>query len=247
MTHIQQFPFLSRAHGCGARVVRQNDKRTSLIHCIPRPTFSGFRICAATALLAWASASVSVAQNQFAEAALADSIVGDQALGVSFLRVGDVKKHGENGYAMSLQSLDGRIKQATAGVSISPSRAVDLSGSYGGTVNPDDPAAASLLKNRVKVDTVTAGGLQFRREYWAVYAGMGAWEGIIHCYAFNNGQYDVLSLNAGVILGKPGDDVDGEKMTTEQLQARMVTILSDSHEPVVKMFNDLLSSFQVRH
>jgi hypothetical protein len=169
----------------------------------------------------------------------------DKTLGISFLRIGEAARQIENGYSMSLQSTGGRIKLATAGVSVSRRRFVDLSGSYGGRLFLDELKAEAFLKNRVKVDTIIIDGFRFRREFWAVYAGMGAWEGVINCYAFHNRRYYSLSLNADLTLGKPGEVVEGGRMSAELLRSRLVDILNDSREPVIQQFNNFLSSFQV--
>ncbi len=169
----------------------------------------------------------------------------DQTLGISFLKIGQATGQDENGYRMYLQSASGTIRQAMAQVSVSQRVVVDLSGSYGGKLYLDDPKAKALLKNRMKVDTVNIGGLSFRREFWAVYAGMGAWEGVINCYAIHNRRYYVLSLNANIILGKPGEVVDGGKISAELLRTRLADILNDNREPVIQKFNDFLSAFQV--
>ncbi len=176
-----------------------------------------------------------------------NSMVTDQALGISFLSLGQAARQNENGYRMSLQSASGNIRQATAQVSVSQRAVVDLPGSYGGMMYLDEPKAKALLTNRVRIDTVTSGGLQFRREFWAVYAGMGAWEGVINCYAFHNGQYYVLSLNAQLALGKPGELVGRKRASAEVLRTRLANILTDNQEPVVQKFNAFLSAFQVNN
>jgi hypothetical protein len=209
-------------------------------------TMPRLRVCALTMLLILASTKSGVAQvDRTRSSAPRDSMMSDQTLGVSFLRVGQVARHDENGYKMSLQSPGGKIRLATAGISVSVRRVVDLPGSYGGKMYLDELKAKSFLKNRVKVDTVDIGGLQFRREFWAVYAGMGAWEGVINCYAYHNRQYYVLSLNADVTLGRPGEVVDGERISAELLRTRLANILNDRQEPVIQKFNAFLSSFQV--
>jgi hypothetical protein len=205
-----------------------------------------FFVCAATIVLGWISTVSGVAQVDKARSSVSrDSMMADQTLGILFLRIGEPTRHDGNGYSMSLQFPGGKINLATAGVSVSRRRVVDLSGSYGGKLYLDDPRAKSLLKNRVKVDTVDIGGLRFRRELWAVYAGMGMWEGVINCYALHNRQYYVLSLNVDISLGKPGEVVDGESMSAELLRTRVANILNDSREPAIQKFNDFLSSFQV--
>jgi hypothetical protein len=203
-------------------------------------------VCAATILIGWTSTLSVVAQVEKTRSpASGDSMMTDQTLGISFLRIGKAAWQDENGHRMCLQSPGGNIRLAMAGVSVSPRRFVELSGSYGGRLYLDEPKARPLLKNRVKVDTVNFGGLRFRREFWAVYAGMGQWEGVINCYAFHNRQYYVLSLNADISLGKPGEVVDGARMIAELLRTHLAGILNDSREPVIQSFNDFLSTFQV--
>lgn len=131
-------------------------------------------VCAVTILLSWTSTISVLAQvDKTRSPASQDSVMTDKTLGVSFLRIGSAIRHEGTGYSMSLQEPGGKIGLAIAGVSVSSRPVVDLSGSYGGKLYLDDPKAKSLLKNRVKVDTVNVGGLLFRREFWAVYAGMG--------------------------------------------------------------------------
>lgn len=116
--------------------------------------------CAVAILLGWTFTISGVAQvDKARSSASRDSMMADQTLGISFLRIGTPTRHDGNGYRMSLQSPGGKIRLATAGVSVSNRRVVDLSGSYGGKLYLDKPKAKSLLKNRVKVDSVNIGGL----------------------------------------------------------------------------------------
>lgn len=203
-------------------------------------------VCIATILVSWVSAALGATQMEPASSPTArDTIMTDRNTGVSFLRIGQPAGAGEKRNMMYLQSSTGRIKLATAGVSISPRLFVDLSGSFGGSVYLDEPNAASLLKNIVDVDTIDIYGLRFRREYWAVYAGMGQWEGIINCSALHNNQYYVLSLNADISLGKPGEVVEGETLNAESLRTRLLEILNDNQESVVRRFYNLLASLQI--
>ena len=174
-----------------------------------------------------------------------DAVVIDQALGISFLKPGQAVRQGNNGYEFSLQSSSGNIRQAVASILISQKPSVDLSGTYGGRLSLDAPEARRLLENVVKVDTIVLRGLVFRRELWAVYAGMGAWEGVVNCYALRNNQYYNLCLNVGVNAGKPGETEGGEAVSAKALQARVAGVLTDAREPVIQQFNSLLSSFQL--
>ena len=173
------------------------------------------------------------------------SMVTDRTLGISFLKIGSAPRRIEKEYRMSLQNPGAKIRLATAGVSVSRRPYVDLSGSYGGKLYLDTPKTRSLLRNRISIDTVDVGGLRFRRELWAVYAGMGMWEGVINCYAFSNRQYYVLSLNVDIPMGKPGETVAGERMNTELLRSRLAKMLGDKQVPAIKTFNELLQSFEV--
>ncbi|HEY6951357.1 MAG TPA: hypothetical protein VI758_03050 [Bacteroidota bacterium] len=201
---------------------------------------------AVAVIAAWSLAATASAQgNESRISAARDSIITDRTLGISFVRIGSLTSHQVNNYEMLLQSAEGTIKRASVKVSVSGKRLVDLSGSFGGMLDLDDPAAKSLLKDRVRVDSVAVGDLCFRREYWAVYAGMGAWEGVINCLALVGSQYYALSMSADLPAGKPGEIANGIKSNAEFLQLRVVDALSDSREPVVQQFNALLSSVRL--
>ena len=174
-----------------------------------------------------------------------DSLVTDPALGIAYLQIGPSARHGQHELALSLQSPVGSIRGAVLTVCRSQKPFVDLSGSFGGRMDTDDPKITSLLENRVRVDTVELAGLRFRREFWAVYAGMGEWEGVITCYAPHDGVYYVLSLHTGVNLGKPGEVVDGTPIGAEPLRRQLANMLFDDREPLVRRFNDFLSTIQL--
>ena len=202
-------------------------------------------VSAAVLLVVQASANSAVAQVEKGYGPVSQqAIVTDHVLGISFLKIGKEIGRNDGEYKMSLQNPGGSIGPATAGISVTPRRFVDLSGSFGGRLYLDEPSARSLMKNRAKVDTVEINGVPFTREYWTVYAGIGQWEGVISCYAFRNGQYYELSLNVDCALGKPGEVVDGKPVSADRLKERLAQVLNDRGEPVVKKFNELLSSFQ---
>jgi hypothetical protein len=134
---------------------------------------------------------------------------------------------------------------AVAEVSVSDRLFVDLPGSYGGRLYLDSPPAGRILPSRVMVDSVVTAGCKFRREYWAVYAGMGMWEGVINCYARVGGRYYIVSLIQATPLGKPGEQVDGKPLGAEELKTRLLSSLRDSTGVLVGRFADLLSSVQI--
>lgn len=211
-------------------------------------TVCRFLACFLTMLIAWTLPVPALAQvDKTPSSTPRENMTTDRTLGISFQNVGYATKRDGKGYVITLQAPRGTIRSATAGILLSQRRVIDLSGSYGGPVYLDTPMAASISENRVKVDSFQTDGLWFRREYWAVYAGMGAWEGVINCTAFMNGQYYVLSLHADIALGKPGEVAEGERMSAEHLRDRVADVLSDGREPVVRAFNALLSSFHASH
>ena len=203
------------------------------------------RISTATALLFVIALSVRSQNIPIPSASISDSLVFDHTLGISFVRAGQEIKRTDGGYGITLESTGGMIRRAAAGIFVASRRTIDLPGSYGGKMYLDNPRAGAILKNIVRVDTTSVNGIPFTREYWAVYAGMGMWEGVVNCSALRNGQYYVVSLTTDFMLGKPGDDVEGKRITTEALRSRMADILSDPREPVVQQFNSILSSFEV--
>ncbi len=174
-----------------------------------------------------------------------DSIVTDHTLGISFLQIGSLTGSSSGGYTIVLQSASGSIRQATVQLSVSPKPFIELPGSYGGRKYIGDKTSRPLLKNVVAIDSVPVNGVDFRREYWVVYAGMGMWEGIVNCYASVRGQYYELSLNTGIAAGKPGEVFDGTEMRASDLALRVANILRDENEMVIRQFNTVLSSLKL--
>ncbi len=174
------------------------------------------------------------------------NIVTDRTFGISFAKIGRISGNTASGYTMSLASASGTIRQATSTVSVTQRQFVDLSGSYGGRFFLDDTNVTRILGDRVAVDTLLVGGLKFRREYWAVYAGMGMWEGVVNCYAFSSRHYYTLSLEADIHAGKPGEVVEGHKLDGGYLRAKVADALRDNREPIIRKFNELLSSFRLK-
>ena len=172
--------------------------------------------------------------------------VEDRALGISFAPVGAVAKSADATYVMTiLQSPGSPGTSSVAEVSAGDRPYVDLPGSFGGKLYLDSPPAQRILGSRILVDSLASSGLEFRREYWTVYAGMGMWEGVIDCYARAAGRYYTVSLVQEAPLGKPGEDVDGKPLAAEEIRARLLASLRDSTGDVVSRFGQLLSSLQI--
>lgn len=175
----------------------------------------------------------------------ADSTITDTTLGISFRTMGLAVERKTGGYRIPLARVAGTLMSPAAQMMMSSRRGVDLPGSFGGTLYPDDPKVSSFLKNRMKIDSVTIGGLVFRREYWGVYAGMGAWESVINCSAFMNGRWYTVSLNADVMLGRPGEIINGKAVDAGDLRNHLLNVLIDPGEPAVRDFNVILSTIQM--
>ena len=203
-------------------------------------------LCFAAIIFGWTSGmsgTLHVDSTRFSAAQ--ENVITDQALGVSFRTIGQSARTAGDEHVMTVQSGVGIIRSATASVSVSPRPYVDLPGSYGGRLYLDDARANVMIRNIAKIESVEVAGIQFRRELWVVYAGMGQWEGVINCYALHNAQYYDLALNTGISLGKPGEVLDGKAVDAESLRSRLVAILTDAGEPVLQNFNDLLTSFRI--
>lgn len=184
-------------------------------------------------------------QNKTSALSNSGTRIHDDVLGISFAKIGSVSKLDNSTYRISLSTENSPVQSAIATVSLSDRLFIDLPGSYGGRVYLDSPAGIKLLKNRMKVDTVNISGRNFRREYWAVYAGMGMWDCVINCYSKENGKYYLVSLVQDKPAGKPGLVVDGKQITNAELKSKALFSMQDTTESIVKDFNKLLSSIQI--
>jgi hypothetical protein len=172
----------------------------------------------------------------------------DDVLGIAFAKIGTVVKVDNSTYHILLQSSENSpVHPAVVQVSTTDRLFVDLPGSYGGRLFFDSPSASQLFQNRIFADSVNTGQLNFRREYWVVYAGMGMWEGVINCYTQKGGEYYVVSLIQNLSVGKPGEEVDGKPLTFENLKGKVFQSLHDTTDVIVNEFTTLLTSFQVQN
>jgi hypothetical protein len=171
--------------------------------------------------------------------------VVDEALGIAFNAIGTMQKSDSATYSMTSLSSYSSSLHALAEISVSNRLFVDLPGSYGGRVYLDAPSASRLPRSRAMVDSVSTGRYTFRREYWTVYAGMGMWEGTINCYTDVGGRYYIVSLDQIALLGKPGEDVDGQPLVGEEIRAKLLSSLRDSTSELMGRFTALLSSVQI--
>ena len=185
-------------------------------------------------------------QNKTSNQTYSVARIRDNTLGVSFAKIGRVVKSDNTTYSIKLTSDTSPAQAAIANVSVSGRLFIDLPGSYGGRVYLDSPAGAKLLHYRVRVDSVHIDGRYFRREYWAVYAGMGQWDCVINCYSKENGKYYIVSLIQGKPVGKPGEIVGSNKITTDALQLKALSSMQDTTENIVGNFNKLLSSIEIQ-
>ncbi len=165
----------------------------------------------------------------------------DKSLGISFIKEGKVTQSGSTTYNIVLSS------SATAHVSAVNKLFVDLPGSYGGRVYLDSPVGEKIMHNRILVDSINTGQQKLKREYWAVYGGMGMWDCVINCYAYVNGKYYIVSMVQDKMMGKPGEIINGKQISSKELRMKILSSLQDTTNTVVKKFNGLLASFQIQH
>ena len=166
--------------------------------------------------------------------------ISDKSLGISFIKEGSVTQSGNNTYNIVLSS------SATAHVSAVNKLFVDLPGSYGGRVYFDSPVGEKMMHNRILIDSVNTGQQKLKREYWAVYGGMGMWDCVINCYTYINGKYYIVSMVQDKMIGKPGEIRNGKHVSSTELKMKILSSLQDTTNTVVKKFNSLLTSFQIQ-
>ena len=166
--------------------------------------------------------------------------ISDKSLGISFIKEGSVTQSGNNTYNIVLSS------SATAHVSAVNKLFVDLPGSYGGRVYFDSPVGEKMMHNRILIDSVNTGQQKLKREYWAVYGGMGMWDCVINCYTYINGKYYIVSMVQDKMIGKPGEIINGKHISSTELKMKILSSLQDTTNTVVKKFNSLLTSFQIQ-
>ncbi|MDE3057246.1 MAG: hypothetical protein KGJ59_04745 [Bacteroidota bacterium] len=173
-------------------------------------------------------------------------VITNAALGFSFAKIGQVTASDSSGYSLILgDSLSESAPKSVAHISTADELFIDLPGSFGGRLYYGSPDMKSLAASRLVSDSLSNGAVKFRREYWAVYAGMGAWEEVVNCYTRQNGHYYVISLTRDRALGKPGMQAEGKQLTAEELQAKAVASLRDTTDAAIKQFNELLASFRI--
>jgi hypothetical protein len=173
-------------------------------------------------------------------------LVHDDTLGIIFAKVGAVVKIDSTTFHITMPPSENSAAQpAMAQVTATDRLFIDLPGSYGGRLYYDEPAASTMIENKVMTDSVQTGQQNFRREYWAVYAGMGMWEGVINCYTLQAGRYYVVSLVQEIPAGKPGEDSGDKPLTAENLKMKVLDALRDTTNVAVTKFTTMLNSVQV--
>ena len=171
--------------------------------------------------------------------------IQNDAMRISFAKVGTVTQLDDSTYSVALSSSGILSSKAVVEISTTSRLFVNLPGSNGGRLYLDSSEAARLFKNRIGLDTVNTGQMNFHRAYWAVYAGMGMWDCVINCHVQQNGKYYIVSLVQEKQFGKPGEIVNGKTITTKELQSKALLALRDTTSNVVSEFNKLLSTVQI--
>lgn len=166
--------------------------------------------------------------------------------GVSFQKVGQIAASDSSSYSLILGNASPESgTKPVAHISVASQLYVDLPGSYGGKLYYESPDMKNLTASRVQSDSFDNGSVKFTREYWVVYAGMGAWEEVINCYTQQNGRYYIVSFSQDVMLGKPGMEVEGKQITRKEIRAKAIASLTDTTNLALKQFNELLTSIRI--
>ncbi|MFA6542229.1 MAG: hypothetical protein WCT99_11555 [Bacteroidota bacterium] len=177
----------------------------------------------------------------------AGAVIHNTGMGISFAAAGPVNTIDSVTYQIPLESSgNSQTRSAVVTISASDKMFVDLPGSYGGRLYLDTPAASNFSANRLAADSVYTEQSAFCREYWAVYAGMGMWDGVINCYTKVDGHYYVVSLNRQISAGKPGEEVNGAQLRSEDLQKNVFNTLQDSTDELVNDFTSLLRTVRIQ-
>ena len=187
-----------------------------------------------------------VAQNKGAEGTKCSSYINN-SLGFKVGYEGTLIQRSKNEYVIKLPASVNSlaISRNEVHIFVDQRPFVDLPGTYGGKLYLDGPESSRLMKNRIYVDTTGSDSVKFIREYWVVYAGMGAWECVTNCCTQNADRYYLLSLVNDIIAGKPGEIIDGKKLTSEELKAKLLGEMQDTLNVMVQEFNRIVRSFEI--
>jgi hypothetical protein len=170
----------------------------------------------------------------------------DRTYGFRVQYEGTLAQRGSDEYEIDLPA---STKEASMGskvrIFVSQQPFVYLPGTYGGRYHFSGDRSGVTLSGRVAGDPVNVNGLEFARDYWAVYAGMGQWETVVNCYALYDGQYYIISLEHDFLTGMPGEIVNGSRTTKQQIRDNLINILRDTTNSYVKSFNEILGSFSI--
>ncbi len=200
-------------------------------------------LCVVAAMFAVLFGTAAAEQNKKTESVRFKTYV-DQTYGFKVQYEGTITDRGNGEYVINLPSSAGQAGSRVH-IFVAQRPFVYLPGTYGGKCYFDDGNNRHLSADRTAGDSVNVNGLEFARDYWAVYAGMGQWETVINCYALHNGQYYVVSLEHDFLTPKPGEIVNGSPIPKEQIRARLIGALHDTTNSYVRSFNEILGSFSV--
>ena len=137
------------------------------------------------------------------------------------------------------------VQEAFIDAALAEHPSIDLPGSYGGRLVLDSPAGAAIAESIIRTDLVTTADRTWRREYRAVYAGMGMWDCVIRCYSDVDGRDLSVTLVQTMTAGKPGEEVNGAPLRTESVRATLLTRMQDATSPAVQRLTALLGSLSI--
>jgi len=136
------------------------------------------------------------------------------------------------------------IEGAWVSVTIETRPAVLLPGTYGGwyyfdeNLNFQDTRdqrkhLAPLMRKQLVFEQIT-----FMQDFWVLYGGSGSWDTVINCFTLHNGLYYIISLHYPFLKGIPLSAAELERMAMDG-----ITRMSNIHDPLVIIFEQMLKSF----
>jgi len=159
---------------------------------------------------------------------------------------GKLTERSTNEVVVELPQFDSsKIERSYVTISVDQQPFVDLSGTYGGRYYFNQKSNAQVLSHRYATEQDTVSGFAFTKEYWLVYGGMGSWDAIINAYTKYENHYYIISLTHSFLTEKPGEVIDGRKISEHELINKGLELMHNEKNKYVDAFNSILSSFSI--
>jgi len=191
--------------------------------------------------------SAPVEQEQAKGASTQWKVYDDQKLGFSIKYLGGLTGNSITGLTIRLPAMQKEDKEGGfVHIFVDERPFVFLPGTFGGPYYFEEHASAPAQADRVLTEKVTLNGMPATKDYWIIYGGAGSWETVINCYTKYNKRTYIISLHRNFVSGVPGQEIDGKKITKEEIVSRALTLMRDFDNKYVKTFDEMLSTFTVR-